>query len=343
MAGESDGDSETSVKDANLGGFKCCSKKSCSVCVCINCFSIYHNSCVKRLGKIKTKIDDTKIECCQRQDSNLKKHDELHKMEVSKMTMEIQYLKRMLDELADKSNVLKQNNALLLEKIDNLKVNPQVNKPSYSSILEPKSQSAANSKPQTTKGQLPNHEKSNKIDFPKGTNQNYQTMVKGHKNKLQQIINLESDMNTTANALNNLRRETQFSLDEEKSDDGFKVVQRRPQKKRLGTRNVGTGQEADSFMGGDRRAWIYLYRIKRHVTSQQIEDYVTKQPGFENLKISVKELPSDPTRLKSFVLTAPLNHKDKLYEPDFWPQNVGIRRFNHSLFLKYKPGGDFLA
>lgn len=126
-----------------------------------------------------------------------------------------------------------------------------------------------------------------------------------------------------------------------RDEEGFEKVQRR-RPKRLGTTRVSKEEEKTGFVGAERRAWIYLYRIKRHVTAEQVEQHIRKNSSFANESIKVKELPSDSKQLKSFLLTAPLEKKDELYDPSLWPQNAGVKRFNYGLFQKYKPGADFL-
>lgn len=129
-----------------------------------------------------------------------------------------------------------------------------------------------------------------------------------------------------------------------KDAEGFSIPrrQRHRMKKRLGTDK----QECDGkgFTGGDRKVWLYIYRVKRHVVPQMIVDYIVKKPGFESLLVSARELPSDPDKLKCFVVTAPLKFKDEMYQGSFWPQNVGIKRFKfekHREFLQ-SAGADFL-
>lgn len=71
--------------------------------------------------------------------------------------------------------------------------------------------------------------------------------------------------------------------------------------------------------------------------------FIKEKQGFTNESVQVKEIPSQPNALKRFVVTAPITRKDELYEPEFWPARVGIKRFDfkkHKEFLKQ--GGDFL-
>ena len=117
-------------------------------------------------------------------------------------------------------------------------------------------------------------------------------------------------------------------------------------KKRLGVGKTTDIQQENGFMGAERKAWLYINRVKPHVTIEMVEAHIKKQPSFENEIISVKELPinnnNNRNNWKSFVVTAPLSRKDELYQPEFWPPNVGIKRFNFNLYKKNQPMADFL-
>lgn len=126
--------------------------------------------------------------------------------------------------------------------------------------------------------------------------------------------------------------------------DGFIIPRKRwhSQKKRLGTSEQPTADEG-AFTGADRKVWLYIYRVMRHVTAEKIMDYIKEKPTFNSVPVQVRELPSEYNKLKCFVVTAPLKYKDQMYESSFWPQNVGIKRFKfdkHREFLQ--TGGDFL-
>lgn len=126
---------------------------------------------------------------------------------------------------------------------------------------------------------------------------------------------------------------------------GFRLQrrQKRQYRRRVGNADVSPEDEASGFAGGERRAWIYLNRVRRHTTQDMVLDYIKGKPGFENEAITVRELPSDPNQLKCFVVIAPFHRKDELYEPNFWPRLVGIKRFDFSKHRDFLQGaGNFL-
>lgn len=72
--------------------------------------------------------------------------------------------------------------------------------------------------------------------------------------------------------------------------------------------------EAKGFAGGDRRVWIYIYRVMKSASETIIENYIKAKPDFAGSSILVKEIPSKEGTLKSFVIVAPLEKKDELYK-----------------------------
>lgn len=376
MADVSDDDNETNVKDNKITGFKCCVKKSCNVTVCINCYAIYHNSCLARNGKIKRKIDETKIECCVPDNkvagmSVNNNNDEILRMEKSKMNMEIEYLKRMVEELVDKNNILKQNNELLVEQNSNLKtvMQNQNNQKTYKDVYL---NCSSNSKPvnekQTTvplvKGnvEVTNRTKRNVNKTPIRIDLNNSSDSESENNDRRTSINRRGDQNknnfagteASSNSLrpprrrgnmnNNVVSERSPSVPNTNDHESFQFQrnQRQRFKKRLGNANVSPEGLNTGFSGGERRTWLYLNRIKRHVSEAMVWEHIRSKPGFENENVCVKEIPTEPNRLKCFVVIAPLSRKDELYAPSFWPQNVGIKRFifeKHRDFLQN--AGDF--
>lgn len=70
-------------------------------------------------------------------------------------------------------------------------------------------------------------------------------------------------------------------------------------------------------------------------TEKQILDYITAKPGFDERNTNVEEIPSDNGHLKRFLVTAPLTKKDIMYQSDFWPKNVGVKRFSFERNKKF--------
>ena len=120
---------------------------------------------------------------------------------------------------------------------------------------------------------------------------------------------------------------------------GFQEVGNKRHNRRV--KKLGTYQSSNSenneFVGGDRRVWLYINRVKRSATEEIVGNYIKNKPGNANMKVIVKEIPAEHNQLKAFVVVAPMQKKDELYQTSFWPCNVGIQRFDfkkHKQFLQ---------
>lgn len=100
------------------------------------------------------------------------------------------------------------------------------------------------------------------------------------------------------------------------------------QPKRFGTGEIPLDAKTKGFTGGERRVWISLYRVLKTATSEIVHNYIKSKEGFQDVRVIVKEITVPEDQLKSFVVVAPLSKKDDLYNTEFWPKNVGIRRFD---------------
>lgn len=310
--------------------FKCCAKK-CSVVVCINCYSVFHKSCSERIlnNKKLQKIDDNKVICCEGVNPlSYNSNDQNVKFQ-----MEINLLKKLLLEMEDKNTILKENNGLLLDKIKYLQEKKTAVKTDGRNI---------NSQPvvQKTSADQPGHSsvsystalKTQMSESVHNTQTNKYTVAQTNTVEPPKLSNHETNVTITS------QDQTQ-STDE----NGFQTQRRKKSlKKRFGTGTV-TNEQENGFVGEERRVWLYINRVKRHVTSEMILKFIKEKQDFGDENVQVKEIPNHPNSLKRFVVTAPLTRKDELYEPEFWPARVGIKRFDfgkHREFLKQ--GGDFL-
>ncbi|KAG5883413.1 hypothetical protein JTB14_031301 [Gonioctena quinquepunctata] len=102
----------TEKSSRNNGNMKCNTKK-CSVFVCVNCLSIYHQSCARRNPEFQV-IEETKIKCCQLSKGNHEQGRE------TLLGVENKYMKELLEGAKDKNKILTLNNDLLLQRIQRL-------------------------------------------------------------------------------------------------------------------------------------------------------------------------------------------------------------------------------
>ncbi|KAK9887604.1 hypothetical protein WA026_023487 [Henosepilachna vigintioctopunctata] len=100
-----------------------------------------------------------------------------------------------------------------------------------------------------------------------------------------------------------------------------------------------------SFKGKERKAWFFINRIKTNVSGDIAEKYIRSKSGLDNETIEVQELQFERKRgnLKSYLVKVPFPRKDKIYKPEFWPENVGIKRFNPQAYKKNSMSGTFVG
>lgn len=242
----------------------------------------------------------------------------------------------MVDELAEKNGVLKENINLLHEKIHNLeyeKVNKHIQQ--YSEVARRASLSAS-AVPAITEPAI----LLSPVEFLTVRSSQFQRRQQpksnnniGNKSVVSPIVS-----EITANVLDGT------------DSNAAKIAANGNNKRRR--KNLGTGSADLNFEGGDRRAWIYLNRVKRTATEDIITNFVKQKDGFETAEITVKEIPTAEDRLKTFLVIGPLQKRNELYNNEFWPKNVGVKRFHfdkHKDFLSEHPDlfskspvGDFL-
>lgn len=234
--------------------------------------------------------------------------------------VEIKYLKQLIEEITDKNNILKQNNGLLVEKCTRLEqdVNTNLTK--------------NNNKHRYREALL-----STTTTDDMASQQSKQTVLQPPTQSRLRSNSVQSTMSERSRQISHNNR-----VQEEEVLGNFQDYH--GQKKRFkNPKRLGTGKDIDNsdtkeFVGGDRRVWLYIYRVKQEASETIIEKYLKNKPGFENLNFIVKELPTEQNnKLKAFVVVGPMEKKDELYNAEFWPKNVGISRFD---FAKHK---DFVS
>lgn len=354
----SDGEQHKSSNSSDLKQFyyKCCVKKACKTLLCVNCDGPFHKSCAESRN-IKI-VSDTRVLCCS-VDENAAKGDQHVADNISDtgdielLKLQVNYLSRLLAESNDKNEVLKENNRLLLQRINFLESNQNMENPvvnnhpsrrQVSTLSTQKTDKNDTKEPNSVTVVPASCEKSEILQPGKDSRtddgrQNNRDVNKGGIQIEQTDPKSQHPRKNARHKSNN--KEILDSKDDEKPNGGmddqsdYRVVRpkrRRFAKKRLGTGNIPPDAEQRGFTGADRKVWLNIYRVSNHVTVDMVTKYIKKQTSFENEKVDVKELPVKFGSSKSFLVTAPLVRKDEMYEPSFWPRDVGIRRFKPELY-----------
>lgn len=268
--------------------------------------------------------------------------DRVHKLntpETEYLNLQIKYLQELLTESSDKNNILKQNNNLLLEKIQAIENKQEI--PTKNQVNNKKDI------PQSNTPEIPSNIYGvDSFTYAKVTSAMGQKMA-GHGNYQTQKSQNDNQSNLNPNSKQtNTPQETvlKHNNSEKDEEDAFTEIKRKKRRRaRVPEKNIGTGQHNPNFSGQERKVWIYIYRVKRNTTPHMIEEYLSTKEELKDTEITVKEIPSDENRLKRFVLSAPLEMKEVLYKSDTWPSGVGIKRFDFSRHRELlKQGADFL-
>lgn len=314
----------------NKANYTCCKTKQCSTIICVNCGAAYHKSCSERVKF--TSIDETRVKCCEVKNTN---DDESFQLTATKR--ENVLLQSLYWQSEEKNAILRENNALLVEKIADLtyKLNvlyqeqqnggpvSEKRKPLYSQKTKQKSADpSTNILSDTTSRQ----------DIPTPTpNQQQLNLPEIEMHKPQQ------------NSTKPKKPETEHPISGTQGDtENFHEVRNR-RKKRVSPKILGTNEaqgEDEGFSGVEKKLWLYLYRCKRHVTPEKIRAYINNKQHFENVEITIHELPTNAEKNKCFRVVAPFSKKEDMYNPNFWPRGVGVKRYDFRKQQSYN-GEDF--
>ncbi|XP_044752901.1 uncharacterized protein LOC123312505 [Coccinella septempunctata] len=358
MADEDKGVSET------LCG--CCRRNVVKSIKCEKCDSRYHPSCITRIKGAKIG-DKSSLVCCE----SGKEAEELSedciiddtnniateiKQTITIESTKLELMIKIIQELEDKNQVLNENNQLLKYKISVLE--------KTISEFEPKQvhiEKTSYKQRECVKGDKQFEVSNNIEDSVTGSLEKFKNQIipsmritkhavtRQHKDleliqekKMAEIINLGKFENVKDIQENvNMKEKTKKRENDEGWNEIQKRRQRKPKQPLLGTCKVDG--KNNNFSGQEKKAWFFINRVKEHATENSIEHYIKQRPGFENVNVEVKELffEEKKGKNKSFLVRVPFERKDDLYNPQFWPENVGIGRFNMQLYKKRCPENSF--
>lgn len=361
MTGDTDPEdegSDSSVVAKNGSKMKCCPTRGCSVYVCTRCFAVYHRSCSKKFSNLKI-IDPIKCTaiCCGEADLKIPQASagggEVDMAMYRERELEVKYLRMLLEEVQDKNRVLQMNNDLLLEKLG------RTGQQKIGGNNRDKSRDVSGSNTDVRQSILVNRQEQHSTTVEGGAVKRGPGLIQSatdprcgsdlsskgtvpgdHSEKYRPK---QRHYSAVAAVDNQVAGRSTGDMPTESDNDGYQIVENRRNsryRKKLGT-GGSAPDHAGGFAGGDRRVWLYLYRVKRSATEEVVAQYIKNKPGYERDKITVRELPTDENRLKCFVVIAPIEKKDEMYNSSFWPNFVGIKRFDfdkHRSFLDQNRG-----
>ncbi|KAG5869989.1 hypothetical protein JTB14_008145 [Gonioctena quinquepunctata] len=74
-------------------------------------------------------------------------------------------------------------------------------------------------------------------------------------------------------------------------------------------------------------------RVEQSASEEIIKRYIVKKAALADESVEVEELPNEANRSTKFVVTTPINKKEELYDPNFWPLGVAVGIFE---FTKHR-------
>lgn len=335
--------------------FKCCKSKVSSSAVCVNCGNIYHRSCLKReFPNLVSETGDTRIKCC----SIIPNETKMFQLVVENLKSENEMLKKLLTEneekyqllletkvLMEKNNLLlNENNKLMEEKIQNYKNGPDKNKNIITKNTNKEQQLITNEKI-NLEAQKPTTSK--ETPKPVTPKQRAQISLKGHKTTTQKHFtkDLENAQKEKMDSLIyiNTPLEPKTDIYENNGNNEWKVVQNRGRNK-YNKKYIGESEENnENFKGAEPKVWLYLYRVLKEVTEDNIKQFIKKKtnPESDN-EIIVRQISSESTQFNRFMVATEFKYKDMLYDPKFWPKGVGYKRFDFKRYYETHRPTSFL-
>lgn len=316
---------------------KHCSKKVVNKVKCIKCCEYFHPKCLKQSNE-QRKTDCTHEADNKQTDDTTYLTEENYLREENKLLRQISADKEAI--IADKEKVislLQEKIKYLEEKLTLLNGKPvqKRNQADNTTINDfvadneriPKKDETKNSDSvkQTSKRQTEN------CSSPLGTSSGQGNAC--YENTLDYKQKNENQT-TLENKQISLMNEVIYLGDMRNSTEGFKQVARKSSYRKI---NTGTGNGDSNFHGLNERPkkiWLFVTRVPDHIKEENIKRYIETHPQIkqdtEKTQIEVKKLSTYNVKrnYQSFIVGATPNLKEKLYDPHFWPKNIGFERFD---------------
>lgn len=319
---------------------KYCRKAVTSCLKCCECGAIYHPSCALRTSGCYFK-------CCK---SERKKNDKLgvsaEKVEEKSVDFSMEaftYLKLLVEEQTVTNNLLREKINYLEKELESEKSKGKSTEDKYNELLkkEDKKHSVSDKHQKNVNlNKNINIAEAAKKGSQNTVNPNMKTMATQQQQIMNSYININSDISGQENEEESKQCTGNSDNKVNNKNYEFKTVTYKQKRQKNGNRNNichGTNMSEDesSFKGVDKKLWLYVYRVPRQVTENNVINFISKKPSFKNLKIDAKELPTNENQNKVFLVTAPFEKKEEMYQPDFWPKGVAVKRFDFNRQKRY--------
>lgn len=163
---------------------------------------------------------------------------------------------------------------------------------------------------------------------------------------LSSIINITADQQNTKeewktvlgkykkkNTSSNIESKNEINTKETSTQENRRI-KRYKQKIFIGK---ATQEENEGFSGktDEKKIWLYVSKVKEHVTEDKIKKYISNKTNCSEEDISIKNLDIGQQQYKSFMVGLNTTLKDQVYDENFWPAGVCFARFNFSLGKRF--------
>ena len=99
-------------------------------------------------------------------------------------------------------------------------------------------------------------------------------------------------------------------------------------KAKFGSNTCNTGSAA---LGGVKKcSEVFVFNVRTDITTEIVKEYVTNTSNESGGTINViecRKVSKDDARTNSFVIMVFEDDAPRMLNSDFWPENVGFRRF----------------
>lgn len=139
------------------------------------------------------------------------------------------------------------------------------------------------------------------------------TSVSTHTTNAEEALNLSNESNKGPASISpNTRYKTKASKQNNKTHSHKPIV--------------GSGEQTTDIeiTAAPKRLWIYVGNLAPTVTTEKLNNFLNK--NLPNRKFIVENLRNDDTS-SSFKIGADFDLEETLYNPEFWPKSVIIKRF----------------
>ena len=107
--------------------------------------------------------------------------------------------------------------------------------------------------------------------------------------------------------------------------DGFLLVENRKKKRNMTVVGLKKNNSPNSIRSAKRHGDLYLGNCDLEVTTDSLISYVKKETGIS--VIACKELETRSTMSKSFKISLNMSDRQKLLDPNVWPEEIICRKF----------------